>query len=271
MSRTKLFMSYVLTSCFLVFFTVRDVRGGDVEFYLTDTFGNSVDKYCWICTGPYFRSTGLHHFTRPVNRTQFYTASDGIASQYGNWDCYFNDENNINEELLCLGPRFFFSHSFSFNLENNTISVDFVETGPTFEVRPTRATDVSVPEEVVQAASLGDDAREGRPDRDTFSFDATEGDAIILRLEEDPAKGHLGSQARLRLRRPGNGGSVDKEISGEVPIEMEVTVPETGTYEVLVEQQDIPKDVWFRGDYFVVLLSTLGDVEALIPNEDVEH
>jgi hypothetical protein len=47
MSKTKLFMSYVLASCFRVLFPVRHVIGGDVEFNLTDKFfGTAVSKYC---------------------------------------------------------------------------------------------------------------------------------------------------------------------------------------------------------------------------------
>ncbi|MGH7850066.1 MAG: hypothetical protein ACREOP_07185 [Thermodesulfobacteriota bacterium] len=276
MRRTKFFISFALIFSFLVLFTVKDVRAGDVEFYITDTFfGDSVSKYCWICTGPAFRSTGLHRFTTPLQRTHFYTASDGLGDPYGDWKCWFNDANTVGDELACLGPRAGFTYAFEFSIAKNTIAVDFVETGPGYDVRPTttRAVatgDVSaeaVAPEEVQTAALGDDAREDKPDSDTFIFDAVEGDAIVLRLVGDPAKGYLGSQARLRLRRVGT-GSGEEVVEGSVPLRLETSISESGAYEVVVEQNNNQKDEWYRGDYFLVLRPNIAE---LVPAEDVEH
>jgi hypothetical protein len=273
---TRSFISLVLASFFMVFLFVKDVRAGDVEFYITDTFfGNSSTKYCWICTGPAFRSTGTHFFTTPLQRTHFYTASDGLGDPYGDWKCWFNDANTTLEEIQCAGPRGGYSHAFDFSIQKNTIAVDFVEVGSGYDVRPTttRAVatgDVSaeaVAPEEVQAAALGDDARADKPDRDTFTFDAVEGDDIVLRLVGDPAKGHLGSQARLRLRRLG-AGSGEEVVSGAVPLRLKTNISETGTYEVVVEQDDKQSDDWFRGDYFLVLRPNIAE---FVPSEDVEH
>ena len=269
MNQVKVLASLVLTCLFLVFFTVRDVRAGDVEFYITDTFfGTSVSRYCWICTGPAFRSTGTHFFTTPLQRTHFYTASDGLGDPYGDWKCWFNDANTTLQEIECAGPRGGYSHAFDFSIAKNTIAVDFVEVGSGYDVRPTitRAvetgdvsTEASAPEEV-QTAALGDDAREDRPDRDTFTFDAVEGDAIVLRLVGDPAKGHLGSQARLKLRRAG-AGSGEEVVEGSVPLRLETTISDTGAYEVVVEQNNNQKDEWYRGDYFLVLRPNIAEFE----------
>ena len=267
---------FVLASFLLVFSIVKDVRAGDVEFYITDTFfPNSSTRFCWICTGPAFRSTGLHYFTTPLQRTHFYTAADGIGDQYGDWKCWFNDANNVADELACLGPRAGFSHAFDFSIAKNSIAVDFVEVGSGYDVRPTTtravatgdvSAEAAAPEEV-QTAALGDDAREDKPDKDTFTFDAVEGDAIVLKLEGDPAKGHLGSQARLRLRRAG-AASGEEVVEGSVPLRLKTTLSETGTYEVVVEQDDKQKDDWFRGDYFLVLRPNIAE---FAPSEDVEH
>ncbi len=275
MNRTKFFMSCVLTACFLAFFTVKDVRAGDVEFYITDTlFGDVKTRYCWICTGPAFRSTGTHFFTTPLQRTHFYTASDGFGSPYGDWKCWFNDANTVLQEIECAGPRGGYSHSFEFSIKKNTIAVDFVEVGSGFDVRPTTtravatgdvSAEAAAPEEV-QTAALGDDAREDKPDRDTFTFDAVEGDAIILRLVRDPAKGHLGSLARLKLRRLG-AGSGEEVVSGAVPLRLKTTISESGLYEVVVEQDENNKEDWYRGDYFLVLRPGLAEI---VPGEDVE-
>jgi len=275
MYSTRSFISLVLASFFMSFLFIKDVRAGDVEFYITDTlFGNSVTKYCWICTGPAFRSTGLHYFTTPLQRTHFYTASDGLVDPYGDWKCWFQDANDLAGEIVCLGPRGAYNHAFDFNIAKNTIAVDFVEVGSGFDVRPTKtravatgevSTEATAPEEV-QAAALGDDARDDKPDRDTFTFDAVEGDDIVLRLAGDPAKGHIGSQARLKLRRLG-AGSGEEVVEGSTPLKLETTIPDSGTYEVVVEQDSSQKDDWFRGDYFLVLRPNIAE---LVPSEDVE-
>ncbi|HEX9665547.1 MAG TPA: PPC domain-containing protein [Thermodesulfobacteriota bacterium] len=105
---------------------------------------------------------------------------------------------------------------------------------------------------------------------DTFSFDATEGDEITLRHVENPSTGHLGSQATLILRNAESGSPLNEEITEDVPIEMNLTIPATGKYEIIVEQHDIPPEVWFRGDYFLKLESS-GDTEEILPGEHVEH
>jgi hypothetical protein len=127
--------------------------------------------------------------------------------------------------------------------------------------------EATAPKEFTHAAALGDDAKSDKPDRDTFTFDAVEGDDIVLRLIGDPATGHIGSQARLKLRRLG-AGSGEEVVEGSVPLRLKTTLSDTGTYEVVVEQDDKQKDDWFRGNYFLVLRPGIAE---LIPNEDVEH
>jgi hypothetical protein len=276
MHSTRSFVSLVLASFFLALVFVKDVRAGDVEFYITDTISSNGHKICWICTGPFLRSSGLHYFTAPFTGQHFYTTSDGIGSQYGEWNCYYNYANDLGGELLCLGPRAGFTYQFSFTLDKDAVKVEFVETAPGYDPRQTltRAAatgDVSAEaeasKEISHAAALGDDARADKPDRDTFTFDAVEGDDIVLRVVRDPAKGHLGSQARLKLRLLG-ASSGEEVVSGAVPLKLKTTVSESGTYEVVVEQDDKQKDDWFRGDYFLVLRPGIAE---LIPAEDVEH
>ncbi|MEW6143951.1 MAG: hypothetical protein AB1598_02925 [Thermodesulfobacteriota bacterium] len=131
----------------------------------------------------------------------------------------------------------------------------------------TQSAEATAPAPVAYTASLGDDAKEDKPDRDTFTFDAVEGDDIVLSLTGDPAKGHIGSLARLKLRRLG-AGSGEELAEGSVPLRLKTTISETGTYEAVVEQDDKQKDDWFRGDYFLVLRPGIAD---LIPAEDVEQ
>jgi hypothetical protein len=265
---------FVLASFLLVFSIVKDVKAGDVEFKITDTISRAGQRICWICTGPYARSTGLHFFTVPFTQRHFYTASDGVGSQYGGWTCYWNLANDKLEERVCRGPKSEFVVDFSFNLDKNAVSVEFVqrpggwETIQTTRTAPARnvSAEATAPNEFSVPSSLGDDSREDKPDRDTFTFDAVEGDAIVLRLVGDPAKGHIGSLARLRLRRLG-AASGEEVVEGSVPLKLETTISETGLYEVVVEQDVKQKDDWYRGDYFLVLRPGIAE---LIPGEDVE-
>jgi hypothetical protein len=276
MYSTKSLISFALASCLLVFSFVKDVRAGDVEFYITDTISSNGHKICWICTGPFLRSSGLHYFTAPFTNQHFYTTGDGIGSQYGEWNCYYNYANDLGGELQCLGPRAGFTYQFSFTLDKNAVKVEFVETPPGYDPRQTTtravaangvSAEATAIKEFTHAAALGDDAKSDKPDRDTFTFDAVEGDDIVLRLIGDPATGHIGSQARLKLRRLG-AGSGEEVVEGSVPLRLKTTLSDTGTYEVVVEQDDKQKDDWFRGNYFLVLRPGIAE---LIPNEDVEH
>ena len=265
----------VLSTFFFVLFSAKDVNAGDIEFKITDTISSRGQRICLICKGPFSRSTGLHFFTAPYNQRHFYTASDGIGSQYGEWNCFWNPVFDKLDEQECRDNRAGFTDQFSFNLDKNAVSVEFIRRPGGYEpVQTTRtsaagsaAAEAPAPNEFSVPSSLGDDAREDKPDTDTFTFDGVEGDAIVLRLLRDPFKGHIGSEARLRLRRAGT-GSGGEVVEGSVPLRLKTTLPETGTYEVVVEQDNKNRDDWYRGDYFLVLQP--GSAE-LIPAEDVEQ
>jgi hypothetical protein len=270
-------MSYVLPLYFLTLFPLRDVRGGDVQFFFTQP--NASEFWCAILVGPFGRTSGHHRFDGSVSQNHFYTAGDGIGSQYARWRFFFRDENSKEDaDLLCTlaaaNPvlEIGYDHLQEFDVSSTTTRV-LIGAFPGAELSITQegtATATRVDGTVFQHGTLGDDARATRPDRDIFSFDATEGDEITLRLVENPSTGHLGSQATLILRNAESGSPLNEEITEDVPIEMNLTIPATGKYEIIVEQHDIPPEVWFRGDYFLKLESS-GDTEEILPGEHVEH
>lgn len=287
MGKTKLFVCYVLACCFLVIFPLRDVIGGDVQFYFSQTGAN--DHTCFVVIGPFGRTSGQHRFDGGnVTNDQFYTAGDGIGSQYGKWKIFFRIESSSSDaDLRCtiaaaaLVPEIGYDHEQDFDV-NSTSTKVFIGNfpGPALQITqegaasarpPGEGQGLDIPTAALAAAALGDDFKIAKPDRDTFSFDATEGDEITLRLEENLSTGHLGSQATLRLE----GGPLrkgDEVVTGDVPFEMSVTIPATGRYEIMVEQtkeKGISPEEMFRGNYFLLLKSFLGDFE-LIPGNDVE-
>ena len=276
MSKTKLLITYVLAFCFLTLFPLRNVRGDNVQFIFEQPKAD--EFWCLILVGPFGRTSGHHRFNGSVSQNYFYTAGDGIGSQYGKWTLFFRFETSKDDadlrctlaaaaQILEIG----YDHKDEFELSSTTTAVVIDNSGPNLNiVQFGTATATRVGGTVTQHGTLGDDARATRPDRDIFSFDATEGDEITLRLVENPSTGHLGSQATLILRNAESGSPLNEEITGDVPIEMNLTLPATGTYEIIVEQHDIPPEEWFRGDYFLKLESS-GDTEEIFPGEHVEH
>jgi hypothetical protein len=130
-------------------------------------------------------------------------------------------------------------------------------------------------DDVSVASKLGDDPVPGKQDRDTFRIEAEEGDELTIRLEGDPSAGHLGSFARLRLISDRRIGHFEEVEAGELPLEITVTIPETGMYEVTtakVLQSDVPDNLLsFKGGYILSVDSAGDKVEALIPGENIEH
>ncbi|HML96443.1 MAG TPA: hypothetical protein PKC29_13550 [Thermodesulfobacteriota bacterium] len=117
-------------------------------------------------------------------------------------------------------------------------------------------------------ANLGDDNTRPRRDRDTWSFQGTEGENIVITLENVPESGHSGEQATLILQ---NRGSTIETSTAELPFEIAATLPSTGEYELVVSQNNIPEDVRFRGKYYLSVKSSLGTVRDIKPSEDVEQ
>jgi hypothetical protein len=108
-----------------------------------------------------------------------------------------------------------------------------------------------------------------------FRVSAEEGDEITLRLEGDPSAGYIGTYARLRLLSDRRIGHFDEVETGKLPLEITVTVPETGMYELIVgkiAQSDVPDNLLsFKGGYILSLDSSSDDVGPLIPGENVEN
>jgi hypothetical protein len=123
---------------------------------------------------------------------------------------------------------------------------------------------------VSTSAFLGDRPQQTKPDRDTFSFAGAEGDEITLRLEEDGSVGHIGEQANFKLRGPVGSVSLDEFRTGELPLEITATIPESGEYEIVVDQKDISDDLSYRGGYVITLDQSLDDVKEIVPSQDVE-
>ena len=117
-------------------------------------------------------------------------------------------------------------------------------------------------------ATLGDYNNNKRRERDTWKFNGTGGDSVLVTLEEDPEAGHSGEEDTLMLK---NGSSTIEINTGALPIEITATLPSDGEYELVVEQQGIAEDVKFRGDYYLSVESITSELEEIRPSFDVEQ
>ena len=94
-------------------------------------------------------------------------------------------------------------------------------------------------------------------------------------LEGDPSAGYIGTYAKLRLASGRRLGDFQKAEQGELPLEITVTIPETGTYEVTAArlvQSDVPDNLLsFKGGYIVSVDSAGDKIESLRPGENVEY
>jgi hypothetical protein len=125
------------------------------------------------------------------------------------------------------------------------------------------------------ASKLGNDSAPGAVDRDTFRIRAEAGDEVTIRLEGDPSTGYIGTYARLRLASGLGIGDFQRIDKGELPLEITVTIPETGVYEVSaakVLQSDVPDNLLsFKGGYILSVDSAGDKIESLRPGENVEY
>lgn len=239
----------------------------EIEFYVTN---QSSSERCFQCSGPFSRHSRRVSVPGRGGSSYFYTADVSSLSPYGRWFCqvFFIDncfdDGPVSEEDTITQGIFIPPGEASVSLIINgtgpgdtTISVSFQGLGAV------DGTPVSV------TSFLGDDPRPGKGDNDTFSFEAEAGDEVTITLEPDPSAGHTGDAAGLRLRRRlGDSGQVIKQ---ELPIEMTVTIPETGTYEIVM-QSDVPDNMLsYRGGYILKLDSASGSISHLHPSPNVEN
>jgi len=257
MKKSK-YLFIVLALTFIAAFPYKAYTG-EIPFSATYPIANvsSNPGLTIACTGPWSRSSSLVHI--PVGATEqvFYKAKETIFSPYGNWNC----------------STFLFPNPFgvvpppvaetSFTLRKGLGPVRLTMTSDSLFVNLTEDSNT-----ISAKATLGDDNNNKRRERDTWNFQGSGGDTVLITLEEDPESGHSGEEATLMLK---NGSSTIETSTDALPIEIMATLPSDGEYELVVEQHGIAEDVRFRGDYYLSIESTTAEVEEIRPTLDVEQ
>lgn len=205
----------------------------------------------------------------------FYTVDVDIFSPYGTWLCCLsNDVSDCSGPVQsptpvdCIGGNFTLAKGdtavyITFTETSLTVSPDNPSAESTAQARLAGESDTSTTQ-----AALGDDSTKPKRDRDTWSIQGTEGENVVITLEKIPEAGYSGEQATLILQ---NGSATIESKTDDLPIEITTTLPSTGEYKLVVQQNDIPEDVRFRGKYYLSVKSSLGNVQDIKPPEDVEQ
>ncbi len=248
-----------------------------IPFYATN---NSGEDTSICCHGPWRAACELNSsescsISAGAVDYNFYTVDVDIFSPYGTWKCCLsNDVSDCSGPVQsptpveCIGENFTLAKGdtavyLTFTADSLTVSLDNPSDASAVQARAVGVSDTSTTQ-----ANLGDDNTKPRRDRDTWSFQGTEGENVVITLEKVPSSGHAGKDATLILQ---NGGSTIETITAELPFEIEATLPSTGEYRLVVSQNDIPEDVRFRGRYYLSVKSSLGTVQDIKPSEDVEQ
>ena len=268
MRKLKLCFLYVFIAG-LTLLPYEAFSGGDIEFSAVNNSGND---WCLQCEGPFSRQTPRVIVNRGGGVTHFYSAEISEFSPYGSWFC------SLYQVDVCflVGSEPEITSGFGVPAGTSLLELIIMEQqGITVIAQKFPGLGAESDNEISVTSKLGNDPAPGAVDRDTFRFKAKEGDQITIRLEGDPSAGYIGSHARLRLTSGRRLGDFQEAESGELPLEINVTIPETGTYEVTAVkliQSDVPDNLLsFKGGYILSVYCADDLVKALIPGENVEH
>jgi hypothetical protein len=129
-----------------------------------------------------------------------------------------------------------------------------------------QAAQASIPRDLGAEAWLGDSKDpSGKPDSDMWSFIGNAGDSLIVRLEPDGQGGNNGGAATLRFQGPPT-----KQVTGELPLRIDVTLGATGKTNIEIEQAALQGKERYRGGYILTIESAQGTIHALNPGDSVE-
>ena len=263
-----------LALSFIVGFPYKAFSDKHIPFYATYPKEDGAPELGIACSGPWFRHSkgtisGIAAGCEPIPAggisVEFYSAEVTKFSPYGKWTCtvysdwYLPFGGQLGGSYICTDEVA--DVVFHLNKDNDEVNLTMTKDSLTADLSQEVAT-------ITAAATLGDDNTKPKRDRDTWTIQGTEGDNVVITLEEDPEAGHDGEQATLILR---NGSRTIESKTDALPIEISATLPSDGEYELVVQQQNIPEDVRFRGNYYLSVKSDSGDIQEIKPSDDVEQ
>jgi len=260
----------------LIFFGSSTAFGCTVPFRVSAGELNSDLTASVQCTGPWSRSSPCAQVFPGDSGDQFYCADDSVFSMYGQWSCaaYLG--------LSCVSTP---DATVDFCVQTggpNPVELDVAGAVITFGITVEATAPCDLAETVAylgHASAEGSKtvARTGAPrDRDTFVFDGSAGEKVVVALAKEGTAGHTGEAAVLRVLAPGD--ALLDEARGPLPLELDLELPATGKVQVVIEEAahaagsstGVPVE-GFRGHYLLSVTPELGaDGLLLEPQPDVE-
>jgi hypothetical protein len=246
---------------------------GDIPFNVSNNVivDNQPLDLCIQCTGPWARASDVCFVKGGVESNEFYAASETIFSPFGKWNCkaYLNSTGmGQNCDIMSEAP----SASQDFCLTHNpfgpSVFIDMVTVPNTTTIKLNITGNTSnTPCSPSVVSFLGDNSKQERlkRDKDLFYFTGTAGDEVMLTLEANPDDGNNGGEASLGL----TGESLNEATNGNLPLEINATLPADGVYSISVEQPRNPAGLSYRGGYNVLVDSQAG-VDLIEPDGNVE-
>lgn len=268
----------VLALCSIAGFPYKAYSLEHIPFYATN---NSGEDTSICCQGPWLRAACSLNSSESCRISEgavdynFYTVDVDIFSPYGTWKCCLsNTVSDCSGPVQSPTPVDCIGGNFTLAKGDTAVYITFTETSLT--VTPDNPSDASTAQARLAGesdtsttqAALGNDNTKPKRDRDTWSIQGTEGENLVITLEKIPEAGYNGEQATLILQ---NGSATIESKTDALPIEITTTLPSTGEYKLVVQQNDIPEEVRFRGKYYLSVKSSLGNVQDIKPSEDVEQ
>ncbi len=239
-------------------------------------FDNQIDKKVTVqCFGPWSRKSKPVTVKANSKHKDFYAAEVTIFSPFGDWYCQGTPEgsNSSSDIEFCLKkespqPALNFGMAYYDEIGDSV----FLEGQGVFSEtcdKTTAATSVT--------STLGDNPSPFWYDTDSYRMQGSAGDLLKISIEGESAGGYQGDRITLKLIH--EKGSFKQHLKGQVPLEMEATLPQDGVYRIILKPhgksgknqligsgQSGP----FRGGY-VINVTTSGDSIELIPHSDVEE
>ena len=261
-----------------------DARAGVANFSVTN---ESTQIWYLKCDGPFSRVKGV---VVPIMARDFiwYSPADPIffTGPYGKWTCGTADpetcETNFDcEDSGCLCCQNGFGSSGVIQGRNACLSVVefclFKDSDPdiamTISMDGTITTNGSMPpcnDTVLVADTLGFEVLSSFTDTDNYEFDGQAGDEVTIRVEVDPEVGRAGERAILSIGHlsedPLDGGMV----SDALPLELHITLPETGTYWLKLSNLGVGRQKAFVGGYVLYVNSAADLVDEIRPRDAYE-
>jgi hypothetical protein len=254
---------------------------GVANFSVTN---NSAQTWNLKCVGPYSRIKGTVVAVGEEDKI-WYSPADPIffTGPYGKWTCGTADpetcatnfdcedsgcfccENGFGGPGVKEGPNACLSVTEFCLLKDPDPDVSMA-----ISADGTITTNGAMPpcnDAVLATATLGFEVLSSSTDEDNYEFDGQAGDDVTIRVEVDPDVGRAGERATLSIGKDSSEALTGGMMTDALPLEIQMTLPETGTYWVRLSNLGVDPESRFVGGYVLSVSSAADLVSEIRPRD----